>query len=76
MRDAGRGNATADWGQYGAPAGPIRNKTMLTQGRPDVVLAFPGGTGTADMKRQARRAGVRVVEVTGDFQWEFETCRT
>jgi len=35
---------------------------MLKDGRPDIVLAFPGGTGTADMMRRARAAGVRVVE--------------
>jgi hypothetical protein len=35
---------------------------MLMQ-RPDVVIAFPGGAGTADMVRKARVAGVRVMEV-------------
>lgn len=38
-------------------AGPIRNSFMLALG-PDLVLAFPGGRGTADMVRQASEAGV------------------
>ena len=53
----------ADWARRGKFAGPIRNKRMLEQGRPDVVVAFPGGRGTADMTRKARAAGVEVVKV-------------
>lgn len=53
----------ADWRRHGKAAGPIRNAQMLADGRPDVVLAFPGGRGTADMIRQARAAGVPVREV-------------
>jgi hypothetical protein len=45
-------------------AGPIRNGLMLRLLKPDLILAFPGGNGTADMKKQARAAGVRMVEVT------------
>lgn len=50
----------ADWKAYGKGAGPIRNRVMLREGRPDLVLAFPGGKGTADMVRRARVAGVPV----------------
>lgn len=50
----------ADWTQ-GGQAGPIRNQRMLDLWRPDLVVAFPGGRGTADMKTKARRAGVCVV---------------
>ncbi len=53
----------ANWKIYGPSAGPLRNQRMLDLGRPDVVVAFPGGDGTADMVRRAVRAGVRVVEV-------------
>lgn len=53
----------ADWKAHGRAAGPIRNQRMLNEGRPDLVLAFPGGRGTADMVRRARSAGVQVVEV-------------
>lgn len=56
----------ADWGRYGASAGPIRNARMLKEGKPDVVLAFPGGVGTANMEI-AGAAGVRIIEAAGDF---------
>jgi predicted Rossmann-fold nucleotide-binding protein len=44
-------------------AGPRRNATMLREGKPDLVIAFPGGRGTADMVARARVAGVRILEV-------------
>ncbi|MAK86557.1 MAG: hypothetical protein CMK96_06365 [Pseudomonas sp.] len=53
----------ADWNSHGKAAGPIRNSRMLKEGKPDLVVAFPGGRGTADMVRQARLAGVEVAEV-------------
>lgn len=55
----------ADWTKHGRAAGPIRNQRMLDEGKPDLVVAFPGGKGTADMVRRAREAGVEVVEVGG-----------
>ena len=42
--------------------GPKRNQMMLDQ-KPDIVLAFPGGRGTADMIARAEQAGVEVVKV-------------
>lgn len=54
----------ADWTKHGKAAGPLRNQQMLDEGKPDVVLAFPGGRGTADMVRRAKAAGVRVIEAT------------
>lgn len=54
----------ADWENQGSFAGPARNKRMLDEGRPDLVIAFPGGKGTADMVRKARKAGVDVVEIS------------
>lgn len=53
----------ADWKQFGPAAGPIRNRQMLVDGKPDLVVAFPGGRGTANMVAQAREAGVEVIEV-------------
>jgi hypothetical protein len=53
----------ADWRKYGKAAGPTRNQRMIDKHRPDVVLAFPGGRGTADMVRRAKAAGVRVIDV-------------
>ena len=54
----------ADWAKHGRAAGSIRNQQMLDEGKPDLVVAFPGGRGTADMVRRAKAAGVAVVEVT------------
>jgi len=53
----------ADWARHGKAAGPIRNQQMLDEGKPDLVVAFPGGAGTADMVRRAKAAGVPVNEV-------------
>lgn len=54
----------ANWSAYGRAAGPIRNKRMLDEGRPDLVVAFGRGRGTANMVEQARAAGVRVFIAT------------
>ena len=51
----------ADWNKHGKAAGPIRNQQMLDEFRPDIVVAFPGGTGTADMCKRAKAAGVLLV---------------
>ena len=55
----------AQWSEYGNAAGPIRNQQMLDEGRPDLVVAFPGGKGTASMVKLALAAGVRVVKIEG-----------
>lgn len=54
----------AEWDKYGNSAGPVRNQQMLDEGKPDLVIAFPGGAGTRNMIMLARRAGVDVLEVT------------
>lgn len=53
----------ADWAKDGKAAGPRRNQKMLDHGKPDLVIAFPGGAGTADMVRRAKAAGVKVHEM-------------
>jgi hypothetical protein len=53
----------ADWKTYGKGAGAIRNQQMLDEGKPDLVVAFPGGSGTADMVSRARKASVEVMVV-------------
>ena len=50
----------ADWHTHGKAAGPIRNQQMLDSGI-DLVIAFPGGKGTEDIVRRARKTGVEVV---------------
>lgn len=53
----------ADWDRYGRGAGPRRNRQMLVEGEPDLVVAFLGGRGTANMVSQAEKAGVPVQKV-------------
>lgn len=50
----------AEWDIYGKKAGPIRNKQMLEEGKPDMVIAFPGGKGTAHMVKIAKEANIPV----------------
>lgn len=52
----------AHWNRYKKQAGHIRNGWMLRL-KPDKVIAFPGGRGTADMVRQAKEAGIEVIEI-------------
>lgn len=47
------------WDVYNRSAGILRNTSMLSI-QPDMCIAFPGGTGTADMIRQCEQAGVTV----------------
>lgn len=53
----------ADWEKYGKAAGPIRNGQMIKDGKPDRVIAFPGGVGTSDMVRQAHAADIEVITI-------------
>lgn len=54
----------ADWKRFGRAAGPMRNKQMLDEGRPDLVLAFhndlENSRGTLDMVRRAKASGIKV----------------
>lgn len=50
----------ADWNKHGKAAGPLRNEEMAKYA--DVCILFPGGSGTADMKRRAIAHGLKVVE--------------
>lgn len=53
----------ANWNKYGKSAGYIRNKQMLEEGKPDLVIAFPGGRGTTNMINLARDAKIEVIEL-------------
>lgn len=53
-----------EWKKHGKAAGPIRNDKMIKEGRPDIVIAFPGGRGTADMVSRAKAASIPVREIT------------
>lgn len=53
----------ADWKTHGKAAGPMRNQKMLDDMKPDLVVAMPGGRGTADMIRRAKAAGVEMATI-------------
>ena len=53
----------ADWITHGKAAGPIRNREMLKEGKPDWVIAFPGDNGTADMVKISKAANITVKEI-------------
>lgn len=53
----------AKWDLHGKRAGPVRNSQMLECENVDMVVAFPGGRGTADMVSKAQQRGVVVLHV-------------
>jgi len=53
----------AEWSKFGRSAGSKRNQKMLDEFPPKLVIAFPGGRGTEDMKERARVQGFKVIEV-------------
>lgn len=53
----------ANWAKYGRAAGPIRNRQMAEEGKPDIGVAFPGGRGTANMKEQLKKLGIPIHSV-------------
>ena len=53
----------AEWDKHSRNAGPIRNTRMLDEGKPQVIVAFPGRIGTGNMVKLARMAGVPVLEI-------------
>jgi len=55
-----------DWDKHGKAAGPIRNREMLKEARPALLVAFPGGRGTADCTRQAEGFGTFVYIIKED----------
>jgi hypothetical protein len=52
-----------DGSKYNAAAGWQRNQRLLEEGKPNLVVAFPGGSGTADMVKRSRAANVEVLQV-------------
>jgi len=49
------------WDQYGSAAGSRRNAVIATLSL-RLLIAFPGGPGTADMVRKALAKGIEVLE--------------
>ena len=52
----------ADWENYGNAAGPRRNRKMAEMA--DALAVFPGGRGSASMKKIALEMGLKVYERT------------
>jgi len=52
----------ANWEKHGRSAGAIRNTEILKGAA--LLLAFPGGVGTADCVKQAKSKGIDVVAIT------------
>lgn len=48
----------ADWKKHGKAAGPIRNRLMAQYAH--AVILFPGGAGTASMRREAEIYGLTI----------------
>ena len=55
----------AEWNKHGKRAGYLRNQQMLDEGKPDLVVAFPGGPGTRMMVKIAREQGFAVQVMKG-----------
>ena len=50
----------AKWKEFGPSAGPIRNEEMAKYA--DACILFLGGKGTANMKKNAIKYGLKVIE--------------
>ena len=50
----------AQWHKHGTKAGPIRNEAMAKHA--DICILFPGGWGTADMRKRALRHKLTIIE--------------
>ena len=61
----------APWDFHGKGAGPIRNGWMLDL-CPDLVIAFPGGRGTANMMKQARDRRIEVWDLSTTNHHQLE----
>lgn len=57
----------ADWATHGRAAGPVRNARMVRAGA-DLMVAFPGGRGTADCVRKAEVAGIQIQRVLTQYE--------
>lgn len=62
----------ADWNKYGRSAGPIRNRQMLIEEEPELVLAFHNdifsSKGTKDMCKQALKRNLPVRLYSGKWR--------
>ncbi len=63
----------ADWNQYGKAAGPIRNRQMMKEGKPTLVVFFHNNLrqskGTKDMVEVAVKNGISVINGRSVTDW-------
>jgi hypothetical protein len=59
----------ADWEKHKKAAGPIRNKRMVEESKPDIVLAYGTGNGTMHTKSVAEKLGIEVRHIERDPKW-------
>ena len=66
----------ANWAQYGREAGPVRNQQMLTEGKPDLVVAFfvnrEHSKGTNHMIKISKQAGLPCIIWEENKGWTLE----
>lgn len=64
---------SAEWKKYGKAAGPMRNNKMLTEGKPDIVIAFINknqrSRGSKHMVRLAKKANIITVSAVSSKVW-------
>lgn len=54
----------ANWEKYGKAAGPMRNEKMAQYvGSSGGCILLPGGKGTANMKKNAEKYGLKIWEI-------------
>ena len=58
----------AQWNLYKRPgrknpAGFIRNQQMIDEGKPTLLVVFPGGSGTQDMVKRAKINSIPITKV-------------
>ena len=67
----------AQWNKYGRGAGPVRNRQMVTEGKPEAVFAFhddiDSSKGTGDMVMVSKHVGlpVKVINSRGEVYRQF-----
>jgi hypothetical protein len=54
----------ADWNRLGKSAGPVRNMKMAIYA--DAIVLFPGGAGTADMKKKIKALNKPILYEKGE----------
>jgi len=60
---------TADWNRHGKGAGHVRNQQMLDWLPIEWCIAFPGGSGTADMVERCNKANIEVIHAA-ERKWK------